>query len=263
MKRIIATILTVATLIFCLVSCGDDKEKIVDFGFYKTYREATPYEKDSNLIAGVTKKYYRQILVMGTYPCSLKDPHVTLSDTPDERGRYLGSDGELYVQRVVNNAVNGFCIGDKHFFKLEPLTWTIIERNARLVLVCNSQITIPYFELDTEENMTEFINKWLNETFFNEAFSSLEQSIIRTAKDGGCEEYGGESRVFTLRSSDKDNLLSLSTWRKPYKPASLKSCNRNENDKDYIAATKYLSMDNVTIVIEDKGLPSAITKTNY
>ena len=89
--------------------------------------------------------------------------------------------------------VNGYDYNNTYWFKYEPLTWTIIDAEKRIV-VCNSVIdSQPYnnclyringnFYNDNGNNYANnwehsSIREWLNADFYNTAFSNYEKSKI-------------------------------------------------------------------------------------
>ncbi len=235
--RILSLILAVVFLCISLGSCLRDSSKqiesIKDYGFYKIYSNKTD---DIYRSCRGDDFVYPQLLVMGSYPRSLKDQRVTLSATPDERGRYTGSDGELYVKATATTDRNGFCKGDTYFFKIEPLAWYIrMNEKGKMLLTCANNVIVPSFEYETDEERESYVSKWLNEVFFNETFSSLEQSIILTAKDGGFEKYG-DSRVFAM-TSDELNALPRDIANQGYKSQSLNNTTAvSTTMKDYCVA---------------------------
>ena len=162
MKRVVAFI----TLIVCLVlacSCqpvGNKKQEIKD-GY----------------------------LLFGEYPQTVKAADVTITDTVDHRGYYLGSDGAYYAKRevtpfgksaVFSNKEVGF-EGDVFYFKVEPIRWRVVsDYKDTITLICDSILYGSVFNSSGRNNYAESdVRRSLNEDFYNVAFSHDEQHGIR------------------------------------------------------------------------------------
>ena len=79
--------------------------------------------------------------------------------------------------------------GETNWFVYEPIEWVIIDPATGYVL-CNIVLDAKSFQLDTNRIYTDadwetsYIRSWLNEDFYNAAFSDLqEKSIITTITD--------------------------------------------------------------------------------
>lgn len=108
----------------------------------------------------------------GSYPQSKKDEYVkvSLNDIADkERNYYLGSDNEMYY--YFRNT----------FFKVEPITWQIVKRNGdELWLVSEKVIDNRYFDRCHNDYKGSFIRRWLNDYFYNKAFTEEQKALIET-----------------------------------------------------------------------------------
>lgn len=151
-------------------------------------------------ICGFNTIYEREndVIYFGEYPQTIKNRYVTVSDTPDSRGYYLGSDNEYYVRVVATPYESGYTFssdasitsGQEYYFKVEPIKWRIIsENNGTAVLLCESIIASSRYD-DLSNNYAESeMRAWLNESFYNSAFSELERSLIQAVMiDGGVSD---------------------------------------------------------------------------
>ena len=156
-------------------------------------------------------------IYFGEYPQTIKADDVTITDTTDSRGYYLGSDGNYYAKVTATPYVDGmaadptskstFTTGERvvdgtvYYFKVEPIRWRIItEENGEAFLLCDSIIANVQYQSNysydssargycttsngapsgTYANNYKYsdIRNWLNEAFYKTAFSSLQQAIV-------------------------------------------------------------------------------------
>lgn len=128
---------------------------------------------------------------------------------------------------------NGYIKSTVYWFAYEVLNWIVLEENnGEAFLLCNSIIDCQeYYHNSTEirtingvsiypNNYAESnIRKWLNETFYKTAFTSLQQSLIKVTKvDNGAKStnpYGkpakwnsGVNKYACANTNDKIFLLS-------------------------------------------------------
>lgn len=226
--KIFSFVLAFSLLIPALFSCqryGKEantvKEEITDKVAYKIYKKTVTDEKG--------KEFRYRIVTFGSYPQSRIQPGVTLSPTPDERGRYTGSDGEKYIKATATNTSGdgSFFVGGDYFFKIEPLVWTISYSFQTEVsyayLTCLTPLYAPEISFDSEEEYLALVDKWLNEEFYNAAFSSLGQSLIRVpsqTKDWYLEPLG-DRKVFTCTTDRLPKYGANATYFAPYECESL------------------------------------------
>ena len=144
-------------------------------------------------------------ILFGEYPQTIKDDSVTITETTDSRGYYLGSDGCYYAKVTATPDDNDYQFstgttvkyGTVYYFKVEPIRWRILtEENGKAFLLCDSIIANHcYYESDenrTIDGKTVYagnyeyssIRKWLNEEFYKNAFSALQQALIQTTTVG-------------------------------------------------------------------------------
>ena len=179
-------------------------------------------------------------LFFGEYPQMLKRDDVTITQTQDARGYYLGSDGCYYAKVVSNDEVDEdlrfaftgtVSASQEYYFKVQPLRWRILsEKNGVASIVCDSildympfqpEYTIDGFDWyveDTEDCRANsyaysYIRKWLCNTFYNIAFTAAEQGLILpTTVINRKSEYDHESyqntldKIFVLDSETIDQI---------------------------------------------------------
>ena len=154
------------------------------------------------------KNYLGDFIFFGEYPQMLKKDDVTISDTVDARGYYLGSDGCYYAKKTAamsadgSNFYNGTQIegGKDYYFKVQPIRWRVVsEANGRAYLACDSILYAGiyqndiqyqsggfYFTDDLDAPADKWANeyaysdarKWLNTSFYDIAFSAAEKQRI-------------------------------------------------------------------------------------
>lgn len=128
---------------------------------------------------------------------------------------------------------NGYYKGNVYWFKYEPIKWRILTKeNGKAFLMCSLAIDSQQYyhnkgEVRTINSKTVYANnyaeseirKWLNETFYNTAFSNSQKNIIKTtnvdnsAKSANRyigDEYwnGGKNDYVCNNTNDKVFLLS-------------------------------------------------------
>ena len=134
-----------------------------------------------------------------------------------------------------NQDDNGYTTGEVYWFKYEPISWTILSENTTdgtaLILcdmIIDSQAYQNEYELDSNSGNDyntssgvpsgtyannyahSTIRKWLNETFYNTAFSELQKQIILTTTvDNSVASTGDRSNSYVCENTeDKIFLLS-------------------------------------------------------
>ena len=171
-------------------------------------------------------------IYFGEYPQTLKEESVNIiSNTPDKDGYYLGSDGERYAKVVAKpdsssiyfNNKQQIIEGNTYYFKVEPIKWKILSVNGieyqlmtDLIIDCqqfNSSSSTRTIDGKTVyANNYEYsdIRKWLNEDFYNKAFTKALQSYINTTfVDNSLASTKDSSNPYTCNDTyDKVYLLS-------------------------------------------------------
>ena len=202
------------------------------------------------------KAYTREgdYIYFGEYPQTLKADSVTITSTTDERGYYLGDDGCYYAKVSADPHYNDFTFstgasitkGTVYYFKVEPIRWRILtEENGEAFLLCDSIIDVLSYQWDFYDRYQTYYNNadgvpegtyannykyseiraWLNATFYETAFSALQQEIIlitevdnsakstnphgnETAHNGGVNKYVCENtndKIFLLSQEEATN----------------------------------------------------------
>ncbi len=202
------------------------------------------------------KAYTREgdYIYFGEYPQTLKADSVTITSTTDERGYYLGDDGCYYAKVSADPHYNDFTFstgasitkGTAYYFKVEPIRWRILsEENGEAFLLCDSIIDVLPYQWDFYDRYQTYYNNadgvpegtyannykyseiraWLNATFYETAFSALQQEIIlitevdnsakstnphgnETAHNGGVNGYVCENtndKIFLLSQEEATN----------------------------------------------------------
>ena len=195
-------------------------------------------EKMPNGLAYVRDGDY---IYFGEYPQTIKADDVTITDATDYRGYYLGSDGSYYAQVTADPWNSGYTFstgatvtkGTVYYFKVEPIRWRILsEENGEAFLLCDSIVTsLPYqsncaYDSRTGKYYTTAngapegtypnnykyseIRAWLNATFYEIAFTYLQQNIILTTEvDNSVASTGYTSNPYVCENTyDKLFLLS-------------------------------------------------------
>jgi len=168
-------------------------------------------------------------IYFGEYPQTLKASSVSITSTTDSRGYYLGSDGFYYAKVTADpydlyGSVYTFSTGASvvdgtvYYFKVEPIRWRILsESNGTALILCDSIIANKAYDAGSNNNYKESdIRAWLNEEFYNTAFSALQRElIITTTVDNSASTTGDKSipnwmnnPYACANTSDKIFLLS-------------------------------------------------------
>ena len=129
---------------------------------------------------------------------------------------------ELTTNSNTIQAKNGYYSGTIYWFKYEPIKWRVLDPDTGMVMaetILDSQVYnnyILYYWGDSSKTyyccdyVNSSIRKWLNEDFYNTAFSAEQQDIIvYTALDNSA--YDGEyvnSAFDSENTNDKVYLLS-------------------------------------------------------
>jgi hypothetical protein len=174
----------------------------------------TPVESKKDYIR------YGNYIFFGEYPQTIKDDRVTITSTIDSRGYYLGSDGFYYAKVIATPYKSGYTFstgenvtnGTVYYFKVEPIRWRILsEENGEALILCDSIIANHRFD-DKSNNYAESeIRAWLNATFYETAFTALQQAIILTTEvDNSLSSTGSTSNLYVCENTnDKIFLLSV------------------------------------------------------
>ena len=134
-----------------------------------------------------------EYVYMGEYPQSLKDEGVSITETVDSRGYYLGSDGYYYAKRTSEiksdethdyHFNNGEAINRSvdYYFKVEPMRWRIFstEDDGSVRLVSDSVIDR---KRHTMPSVADSVWSWLVGEFKSVAFTE-EQVGLMVEREG-------------------------------------------------------------------------------
>ena len=172
-------------------------------------------------VCGYKKPYIREgdIIYFGEYPQALKANSVTVSDTAQSNGYYLGSDNAYYAKVSALPYESGYKFstegevtkGEEYYFKVEPLKWRILsESNGNALIVCESIIDVGRYDDNSNNYKDSEIRTWLNSDFYNNAFDNLEQKLIQIVSvDNSLSSTGyAENSNICENTDDKVYLLS-------------------------------------------------------
>ena len=155
---------------------------------------------DENGNASETGEY----ILFGEYPQTVKADSVTITSTTDSRGYYLGSDGAYYAKVTANPFGSSYIFttgaiiqnGTVYYFKVEPIKWRILEDyDGTATILCEMIIDAHRFNDNSnnyrfDDDSNNYSNNykeseicaWLNNNFYQTAFSELEKRIINTVQ---------------------------------------------------------------------------------
>ena len=158
-------------------------------------------------------------ILFGEYPQTIKADYVTVFSNQDSRGYYLGSDGNYYAAVTATPTTSGYAFsnsatvvsGTVYYFKVEPIRWRILFTDGETAFIlCDSIIANQRFDDNSNNYADSEIRQWLNETFYEIAFSKLQQEIILiTTVDNSVYSTGYSSNPYACEDTeDKVFLLS-------------------------------------------------------
>lgn len=211
---------------------------IVDFGSYPQSRvidEALIDELNSQSLNWIFYEYYSGD---GGYKSMVQSDYMKYADVTYDGNKYRAVEFSLYrpsctsgmqTAMSTNQDDNGYYPNTVYWFKYEPLKWKVLDPATGLVLSAISIDAQAYsntiygtidFMYNNEEQThyannyaTSSIREWLNDDFYNTAFSASQQDeILFTELDNSSPYYanrfGSESttdKVFLLSSKDLRN----------------------------------------------------------
>lgn len=112
----------------------------------------------------------RRTVRFGEWPQTIKQDNVAITETVDDRGFFLGNDGNYYAKVSAVPYYKGYLFSNQkeiiknsiYYFKVEPLKWTIItEESNRLLIHCdniifNKAYQSDYYTDDDGDIVTDF-----------------------------------------------------------------------------------------------------------
>lgn len=186
---------------------------------------------------------------IGEYPQTIKSPNVEIKMlSADEKGYYTGSDGEKYA-RVKANPFNksGYSFSDggsvfagrEYYFKVEPIKWRILKECGGEVLLFSEKVLCSCMFAESDNGYkNSSIRAFLNNGFFNKAFSEEQKKIILTTTVDNDPKSAGNSAVTysydCSSTSDKVFLPSYNDMRNAGYGFSADYENNDNNRKKYL-----------------------------
>ncbi len=112
--------------------------------------------------------------------------------------------------------VNGYMEGGVYWFKYEDIEWEYINKDGYQILVAKLALDSQQFNLEVAKQVSVYYNQstvrtWLNQEFFNTAFSEEDKAKIMTVEvDNSASTTGLENNKYVCENTfDKVYLLSF------------------------------------------------------
>ena len=155
---------------------------------------------------------------------------------------------------------NGYLIDTVHWFKYEPITWTILNENTTdgsALILCDMVIdSQEYYKSDSEirtidgktiyPNNYEYsmIRIWLNDNFYNTAFNDLQKAMmVTTVVDNSSDSTS--TRPNSYASNDTEDKIFILSFREDLNFVDdSNNMDRNKKITDY-AKGQGIRMDNI------------------
>lgn len=224
-------------------------EKLMETGTIAAPDKHT-YENGYCTVCGQQKPLYERdgdYIYFGEYPQTIKDSSVTITTTTDDRGYYLGSDGEWYAKVTATPYGSGYTFstgttvtsGTVYYFKVEPIRWRILsESDGTALILCDSIIANHRYDDSSNNYMNSEIRQWLNEQFYETAFDELQREIILTTTvDNSVYSTGYSSNSYACADTE-DKIFLLS-----YREVVNSSYGFNSSSSNYDTARRMLTSD--------------------
>lgn len=176
----------------------------------------------NSIISFNSNGYYRSenYIWFGEYPQTVKANDVTVGNTTDSRGYYLGSDGYYYAKVTAMPYDSSWykftseatvTSGTIYYFKVEPIKWRILSENEGTALIlCESIIANKRYDDSSSNYMNSEIRAWLNNEFYNTAFSALQKELIEVTNVDNSGYSTGISSIFFACANTNDKIFLLS-----------------------------------------------------
>lgn len=139
----------------------------------------------------------------GEYPQTIKAENITISQTKDTRGYYLGSD-DAYYSKVVADSTFQFSTGESavqgatYYFRVEPIKWRILNiTDDTALILCDSILSGMRFAEESNIYENSEIRAWLLNDFRQEAFDDSQREFIQSEVS--------EDAIFILNYEDMVN----------------------------------------------------------
>ncbi len=196
-----------------------------------------------------TNGYYHvdNYIWFGEYPQTIKANDVTITETIDGRGYYLGSDGFYYAKVTATPRSSGYTFSTSatvtsdtvYYFKVEPIKWRILEESEGIALIlCESIIANKRYDDSSNNYANSEIRAWLNNEFYTKAFTALQQELIQiTEVDNSVYSTGYSSNPYVCANTN--DKIFLPSYREMVNSAYGFSSDYSAND----AARRRLTSD--------------------
>lgn len=159
-------------------------------------------------------------ILFGEYPQTIKADDVTITSTQDSRGYHLGSDGFYYAKITADPYSSGYYTfstgvtvtrGTVYYFKVEPIRWRILSEDGETAFIlCDSIIASHIFDNDSSNYAESEIRQWLNEAFYETAFTEWQGEIILTTTVDNSAYSAGYSSSPNACEDTEDKIFLLS-----------------------------------------------------
>lgn len=207
----------------CFTGWSTSAEGEVEYTEEDTY--IVEENEGSYTLYAVWTSYLRfgSYIYFGEYPQTIANSEavVAMGTTPDSNGYYTSSfDNERYAKVVATPYESGCTFSDSttvissstYYFKVEPIKWRILsESDGKAVILCESIIANKryneYYSGAIEgvyaNNYAESeVRAWLNDQFYNIAFSELQKSLIQTTEvDNSVYSTGYDPNPYTCENT--------------------------------------------------------------
>ena len=162
-------------------------------------------------------------LTYGLYPQKhVSDSKIIASlnalTVSEKNGWYL-LNGEYYAKIFIGESKNSFDDGtlftkDTHWFKCEPISWKILlEKNGAYSLVSSLLLDAHRFDDGSNNYENSEIREWLNDDFYNTAFSLSDSLIEPIWVDNSALTTDSNSNSYSCNNTyDKVYLLSFQEY---------------------------------------------------
>ena len=172
------------------------------------YATWSPYERDNDFI------YF------GSYPQTIKASDISITSTiPNNDGYYLGSDDSRYAKIVSNPKGQDYKFSDNtnvvegntYYFKVEPIKWRILEEtNGIALILCIMAIDNHIYDDNSNSYEESDIRAWLNNEFYNNAFSDLHKTLIETTYVDNSAATTSDPNTTFASADTFDNIFLMS-----------------------------------------------------
>ena len=186
--------------------CGEDVMSDESALYVRCNKYETPY-------------IYGDYILFGEYPQSIKSYNVEITETQDERGYFLGGDGNYYAAVTADPLGDGYKFtnnvdivdGEIYYFKVDAIRWRILcEEEGRALILCDSIIdSMAYDNSDNNYKESE-ARAWLNTVLYETAFNKLQREIIGSASVDNSADSTGYSGNPNASENTVDKVFLLS-----------------------------------------------------